>query len=135
MGAGKPTVVYEITPLGCHCQVSKVFGMFGRLRSRTAFARPLAKVRSCGCMVWLHEPAALHFLAPIVGKGTPAADGCMPCTHPRPEPGRKRRLNSLQEVGWWGDLERGILAGSQIFALVNFEHAAVILSNRDGRCH
>ena len=33
------------SPLGCHCQVSKVFGMFGRLRSRTAFARPLAKVR------------------------------------------------------------------------------------------
>ena len=35
----------------------------------------------------------------------------------RPEPGRKRRLNSLQEVGWWGDPERGILAGSQILAL------------------
>ena len=34
-----------------------------------------------------------------------------------PEPGRKRRLNSLQEVGWWGDPERGILAGSQILAL------------------
>ena len=42
---------------------------------------------------------------------------CMPCSHPRPEPGRKRRLNSLQEVGWWGDPERGILAGSQILAL------------------
>lgn len=56
-------------------------------------------------------------LAPIFGKVTPAADGCVPRTHPRPEPGRKRRLNSLQEVGWWGDPERGILARSQILAL------------------
>ena len=59
----------------------------------------------------------VHFLAPIFGKETPAADGCVPRTHPRPEPGRKRRLNSLQEVGWWGDPERGILARSQILAL------------------
>lgn len=46
-----------------------------------------------------------------------SARGLRPRMAAWPEPGRKRRLNSLQEVGWWGDPERGILAGSQILAL------------------